>query len=229
MLGSFSLLAPKVFSTSSSSFDFSCAILDSCPNGAASVLFSSGYFLASVMASFIAPFNWILASLYFTTYAAFVYYNLFPFGAVFAIMVLITIFTVYTAIRYNKLEIAILGMIGAYGIPFLISANSGRTDLFFAYIILINSGIVFLAYKRVWKAMVRLAMLVSWTLFIGWAFSRYSEALQMQAVVVMIVFYLMFTIASVAFAVSKKELLDMTELQLFLLNNIQCQLFNLFQ
>jgi uncharacterized membrane protein len=165
-------------------------------------------------------FSGAMASLYFTTYAAFVYYNLFPFGFVFAIMILITIFTVYTAITYNKQEIAILGMIGAYGIPFLISANSDRIDLFFAYIILINSGIVFLVYKKVWKAMVRLAMLVSWILFLGWAFTRYEAAMQIQAVIIMVIFYLMFAIASVTFAVRKKELLDITELQLFLLNNI---------
>jgi|CXWL01.1.fsa_nt_gi uncharacterized membrane protein len=165
-------------------------------------------------------FSGAMASLYFTTYAAFVYYNLFTFGVVFAIMVLITIFTVYAAIRYNKQEIAILGMIGAYGIPFLISANSSRADLFFAYIILINSGIVFLAYKKVWKAMVRLAMLVSWALFLGWAFSKYNDTMQLLAVVVMIIFYAMFAFASVAFAVNKKQVLDVTELQLFLLNNI---------
>jgi uncharacterized membrane protein len=165
-------------------------------------------------------FSGAMASLYFTTYAAFVYYNLFPFGVAFGIMLIITAFTACTAMRYNKQEIAILGMIGAYGIPFLISANNDRVDLFFAYIILINCGIVFLSYKKVWKGMVRLAMLVSWILFLGWAVNRYEATMQMQAIVVLVIFYLMFAIASVAFAVTKKVLLDMTELQLFLLNNI---------
>lgn len=165
-------------------------------------------------------FSGAMASLYFTTYAAFVYYNLFPFGVAFAVMVIITIFTAYTAISYNKQEIAILGMTGAYGIPFLISTNSDRADLFFAYIILINCGIVFLSYKKLWKGMVRLAMLVSWTLFLGWAVTRYSEPFQMQAIIIMVVFYGMFAISSVAFAISKKESLGVIELQLFLLNNI---------
>jgi uncharacterized membrane protein len=165
-------------------------------------------------------FSGAMASLYFTSYAAHVYYHLFPFGVAFGIMLMITVFTAFTAMRYNKQEIAILGMIGAYGIPFLISANNERVDLFFAYISLINCGIVFLSYKKVWKGMVRLAMLVSWALFLGWAVKRYEAAMQMQAIVVMLIFYLMFTIASVAFAVRKKILLDLAELQLFLLNNI---------
>ncbi|MBC7873601.1 MAG: DUF2339 domain-containing protein [Ferruginibacter sp.] len=165
-------------------------------------------------------FSGAMASLYFTTYAGFVYYQLFPSGVAFALMVFITIFTAYTAIRYNKEEIGILGMIGAYGIPFLISSNSDRADLFFAYITLINCGIVFLSYKKTWKGMVRLAMLVSWALFLGWALTKYNDALQLQAVVVMIIFYVLFTVVSVGFAISKKEPLGSTEVQLFLLNNI---------
>jgi uncharacterized membrane protein len=58
-------------------------------------------------------FSGAMASLYFTTYAAFVYYHLFSFGVAFAGMVVMTVFTVYAAIKYNKQEIAILGMIGA--------------------------------------------------------------------------------------------------------------------
>ena len=165
-------------------------------------------------------FSGAMASLYFTTYAAFVYYQLYPFGVAFVIMVLITIGTVYSAIVYNKQEIAILGMIGAYGIPFLISVNSERADLFFAYIILINIGIVFLSYKKLWKGMVRLAMLVSWVLFIGWAVSRYDAAMQLQAMIIMIAFYVLFTIASIGFAAGKKQTLGFIELQHFLLNSI---------
>lgn len=165
-------------------------------------------------------FSGAMASLYFITYAAFVYYQLFPFGVAFAVMVFITIFTAYTAIVYDRQEIAILGMIGAYGIPFLISANSERADLLFAYIILINIGIVFLSYKKLWKAMVRLAMLVSWLLFIGWAVSRYDGGMRLQAAWIMIAFYLLFVIASVGFAIGKKQLLGFIEMQHFLLNNI---------
>ena len=183
------------------------------------------YFLSVRLKKKFALFSAILfsgamASLYFTTYAAFVYYNLFAFSIAFAVMVIITTFTVYAAIKYDRQEIAILGMIGAYGIPFLISANSDRADLFFAYVIFINCGIVFLSYKKSWKGMVRLAMLISWILFLGWIVSRYDAAMQLQAIVIMSIFYLLFAIASVGFAISKKHSLSFIELQHFLLNNI---------
>ena len=72
-----------------------------------------------------------MASLYFTTYGAYVYYNMFSFALAYIIMVVLTIYTVYEAIRYNRQEIALLGLVGAYGIPFLISKNADRADLFF--------------------------------------------------------------------------------------------------
>src|SRR5437773_6605387 len=74
-------------------------------------------------------FSGAMASLYFTTYAAFVYYGFFRFEITFLLMVLFTIYTCYEAIRYNRQEIAVLGMVGGYGIPFLISGNVERVDL----------------------------------------------------------------------------------------------------
>src|SRR5215218_9083389 len=78
-------------------------------------------------------FSGAMASLYFTSYGAFVYYNLFSTVLVFVLMMVLTVFTVYQALAYNRQEIAILGLVGAYAIPFLISSNSGRAELLFAY------------------------------------------------------------------------------------------------
>jgi uncharacterized membrane protein len=165
-------------------------------------------------------FSGAMASLYFTSYAAFVYYQLFPFGVAFFIMVAITVFTAYSAIKYNRQEIAILGMIGAYAIPFLISANSDKVYLFFAYILLINCGIAFLSFKKAWKAMILLAMLVSWALYLGWAFLRYNASHEMAAIIFMIAFYLLFCIASLAFPLLKRQSLQIIEVQHFVLNNV---------
>src|SRR5688572_643763 len=89
-----------------------------------------------------------MASLYFTTYGAHVYYNMFGFASAFIIMIILTVYTVYQAISYNRQEIALLGLVGAYGIPFLISQNSDRADLFFLYISLINIAVVFLSVRK---------------------------------------------------------------------------------
>src|SRR5438046_5475941 len=106
-------------------------------------------------------FSGAVASLYFTTYAAFVYYGFFSFAVTFLVMGGLTFYTAFEAMRYNRQEIAVLGMVGAYGIPFLISANAERADLFFSYIILINIGVVYLSFKNKLKVMGQFALFIS--------------------------------------------------------------------
>ncbi len=165
-------------------------------------------------------FSGAMASLYFTSYAAFVYYQLFSFPVAFILMVAITIFTAWSAIRYNRQEIAVLGMIGAYGIPFLISANADKVHLFFAYILLINAGIVFLSFKKNWKAMVTVGILVSWTLYIGWALLRFTPPQETAAVLFLAAFYLLFSVASLAFPLFRRQPLQGLEVQHFVYNNV---------
>ncbi len=139
-------------------------------------------------------FSGSMASVYFTTYAAYVYYHFLPAIIAFLLMVALTVYTVITAISYNRKEIAVIGMIGAYGIPFLISANAERVELFFSYILLINIGVVFLSFKKGWKIMSYFALTITWILFIGWALLRYSSSQQWIAIVFMALYYILFLI-----------------------------------
>ncbi len=114
-------------------------------------------------------FSGAMASLYFTTYAAHVYYQMFSFAIAFILMILLTVYATYEAMRYNRQEIALLGLVGAYGIPFLISQNSERADLFFLYITVINLGVIFLSVKKMWRSVGTAAQTITWILLIGWA------------------------------------------------------------
>ncbi|HMG68903.1 MAG TPA: DUF2339 domain-containing protein [Chitinophagaceae bacterium] len=161
-----------------------------------------------------------MASLYFTTYAAFVYYGFFSFAVTYLLMVGFTIYTAIEAIRYNRQEIAVLGMVGAYGIPFLISANSERVDLFFSYIILINIGIVYLSFRKKWRIMDQFAMVVSWTLFIFWGFFRYEGKDVLTGSILLSIFYFLFIVSALAYRLFRSESLTFREIQQVALNNI---------
>ena len=173
-------------------------------------------------------FSGAMASLYFTTYAAFVYYGFFSFAGTFLIMVGLTVYTAFESIRYDRQEIAILGMVGAYGIPFLISANNGRADLFFSYIIVINAGIVFLSFKKKWKIMGLLALLISWTLFISWGFFKYEAKDFWTSFILMVIFYLVFSINSLAYRFVRSETLAKENIQQLIINNIALYVSALF-
>lgn len=137
-------------------------------------------------------FSGAMASVYFTTYAAFVYYQMFSFPVSFSIMAVLTLFTVWQAVLYDKQEISILGLVGAYAIPFLISANSDRADLFFLYIFIINTGVVFLSVRKKWRLVSGIAQTITWILFIGWASTRSEMAYQETGLLFMGLFFILF-------------------------------------
>jgi uncharacterized membrane protein len=134
-------------------------------------------------------------------------------------MVTLTVYTVFTAINYNRQEIAVLGMVGAYGIPFLVSTNAEQFDLFFSYIVLINMGVLFISFRRSWKLMQYLALLITWILFTGWALLRYDSSDRLMGLVFMCAFYLLFLVSAIARRISKASSLLPGEIQQVIINN----------
>lgn len=165
-------------------------------------------------------FSGAMASFYFTTYAAFVYYSMLPSAAAFAIMVALTVLTVYQALSYNRQEIAILGLVGAYGIPFLISSNADKAILFFTYIAIINSAVVFLSYKRGWTLVNYLAQNITWLLLIGWAAQRSGEGQQWIGILFALFFFVLFCSNALLPKVMDGAALTQRQAQNILINNV---------
>ena len=165
-------------------------------------------------------FSGAMASFYFTTYAAFVYYGMLPSYAAFAIMVALTVLTVYQALSYNRQEIAILGLVGAYGIPFLISSNADRAVQFFTYIAIINSAVVFLSFKKAWKLVSLLAQNITWLLLIGWAAQRAGEGQQWIGIFFAVLFFLLFCGNALLPKIIHRLPLTQRQVQDILINNV---------
>ena len=82
------------------------------------------------------------AIMYFLTFAAYNFYGFIGKGPAFGVMVILTVATVYSALRYDKSIIAHMGLVGSYAVPFLLSDGSGQVLYLFIYITIIN---IFLA------------------------------------------------------------------------------------
>ena len=173
-------------------------------------------------------FSGAMASVYFTTYAAYVYYALFSFGLTYGLMVLFTIYTAFEAIRYNRQEIALLGMIGAYSIPFLISPNRGNPQLQFLHLTIINTGIVALSIKKAWLLMGRLAQAITWVIFIGWLVMQESLPLTGMGTLFMGLFFFLFWLNAISPKLLRKESLSAAHAYQLLVNNIALSLSALY-
>lgn len=150
-------------------------------------------------------FSGAMATLYFTTFGACVYYHFLTYPVSFVVMVALTVFTAFEALRYNRQEIALLGLVGAYGIPFLISPNRGHPEMLFLYITVINCGVIFLGAKRSWTVVGRSAQVISWLLFVGWVALQNDDRLRSYGLLFMLLFFTLFSVNALSGKLFRRE------------------------
>lgn len=161
-----------------------------------------------------------MAILYFITYFAYNYYGLIPQLVAFGLMVLFTIFTVIAAINYNQQVIALVGLVGAYGVPFLLGDGSGNIVTMFVYMAVLNIGILVIAFKKYWKGVHRAAFLMTWFIYAAWFFfdskrvNDFTVALPFATI-----FFLTFYVLFLAYKLLKKEQFVKRDIWLVLTNS----------
>lgn len=161
-----------------------------------------------------------MATLYFITYAAYSFYGLFPQAVAFTMMVLFTAFTVFASMQYNLEVIAVIGLAGAYAVPFLLSDGSGRVVILFIYVTIINSGILFLSFRQYWKTLYYTAFILTWLIFAAWyafSFDRHIHA--SISLGFSTIFFLIFYTAFLANKLIRKETLGRWDIVCMLINS----------
>ena len=160
-----------------------------------------------------------IAILYFITYAAYSFYNLFPQLPAFLLMVVFTSFAVLAAIRYDKQVIAHIGLVGAYAVPFLLSEGSGKVAILFTYMAIINIGILLIALKKYWKPLYYSSFFGTWIIFGAWYFTKYKSAEHFTLAFSFLAgFFIIFYILILTYKLIHKDRFLSGEIYLLLLN-----------
>lgn len=136
---------------------------------------------------------------YLTIGIAFHDYHLFSQTVAFIIMVVITIFSVFVSVSYDRKELAILSLIGGFAVPFMVSTGEGNYKVLFTYIAILNIGMLMIAYFKKWNLVTLLAFIFSCLLYSAW-FGRgfYDDKLPYRgALFFAVIFYLIFSAATV--------------------------------
>jgi hypothetical protein len=94
-----------------------------------------------------------IAILYATLFAVHALWHLLPAVAVFGGMIVVTAVAVLLSIRRDSLFIALLGMLGGFATPALLSTGENRPIALFSYLLLLNAGLAFVAYRKRWPAL----------------------------------------------------------------------------
>ena len=104
--------------------------------------------------------------LYFTIALGYIQYEIFNPTVAFLLMLGITAFGALLSIAYNKVELAVIALLGGLATPILVSTGEGNYKILFIYLILLNGGMLFVSYKKQWK-LVNLLSLIGTVIMIG--------------------------------------------------------------
>lgn len=113
-----------------------------------------------------------LAVLYFTVALAFQQYQLVSQTVAFLLMVAVTGLSVALALGYNRQELAVLALLGGFASPLLASSGGGNYVVLFSYVLILNVGMLVLAYFKKWPSITVIAYVATVILFAGWLVAR---------------------------------------------------------
>jgi uncharacterized membrane protein len=163
-------------------------------------------------------FSGAMTVYYYITYAAYSYYGLYSNTVTFILMVLFTVLTVALALYYNRQVIAHFGLVGAYLVPFLVSDPDSSVVVLFTYMVIINSGILFISTKKRWKPLNYLAFIATWVIFSSWFSSKNNDNELGIALTFASLFFVNFYLVFLSYKLILKEKLKLDDIFYFLLN-----------
>lgn len=162
-----------------------------------------------------------MAVVYFSAYGGNAFYEpaLLPRSTAFILMIVFTIVTVLAALLYNLQIIALLGMVGAYAVPLLLSDDSGNYIFFLAYIAVINTGILLVCIRQFWRLTLYSSMILTWLIYAFWLIVEYDEMKQTsEAWLFNVLFFGLFYTALIVFNLRKKRVFTYDNISFIILN-----------
>ncbi len=141
-----------------------------------------------------------IVTLYAITFACRSIYHFEFFGPIptFGLMVLITTTAFLLAVRMEAKVVAVLGMLGGFLTPSLLSTGHDNPLGLFAYIALLDIGLVAVALHRRWHFLVPLGVGGTILMEIGWAEKFLNNEKTLTAMIVCLVFDALFLAAFAA-------------------------------
>jgi uncharacterized membrane protein len=158
-----------------------------------------------------------LAIYYFTITLAFHQYALFSQTVAFIILIIITLFAVALALLYDKQELAIIALVGGMASPFMVSNGHNNFNAFFMYLVVLNGGLLIIAYYKAWRILNISAFGLTTLVYITVLFNL-PTANDNTAFIYGTVFYLLFLAINIAHNVKEGKAFIASDYSILLIN-----------
>jgi hypothetical protein len=136
-----------------------------------------------------------IAILFATFYAARALWDLIPASVTFGLLILVTVLAVLLSIRHDSRFIAVLGLLGGFATPALLSTGENRPIPLFTYLLLLNAGLAWVAFKKGWPLLTILTLVLTAIYQWGWVVSFLDSGQLSLAMGIFLVFSVMSFVA----------------------------------
>ena len=133
--------------------------------------------------------------LYASVWASYRLYDLVPLALAFAMMVLVTAACGFLSWRHRSLVVAMLGLIGGFATPFMLTSGPTGPIGLFGYVLLLDVGLLALARERGWPILAGLSLLGTALYQALWIFSQMGPDSLLLTLVILAVFAALFALA----------------------------------
>jgi uncharacterized membrane protein len=162
-----------------------------------------------------------IAILYLTIAIGFHEYKIFSQTAAFIIMLVITGFAVALSLTYNRIELAILSLLGGFASPFMLSTGEGNYVVLFTYILILDVGMLVLAYFKKWNLINIIAYVFTVILFGSWMGAKFdgtNVSMIWGAMIFATLFYFVFFAMNIVNNIKERSAFNAIEISLLLSN-----------
>ena len=116
-----------------------------------------------------------IATLYFTVFAAANFYELIDQQSAYGLMIAVTTLAGLIAVRFDAKLVAILGVLGGYGTPVMLSTGVANFPALYGYMTVLGIGVLGMCFAKQWPLLHYLALVCNWVLALV-ALRQYTPA-----------------------------------------------------
>jgi hypothetical protein len=155
-----------------------------------------------------------IVALFSTFFAAHTLWHLLGATPTFVLLVMVTAVAVLLAIRHDALFIALLGLVGGFATPALLSTGEDHPIGLFGYLLLLNAGLAWVALRKSWPVLSILSLAFTTLYQWGWVF-KFLDASKLPLALGIFLGFPLLGILAPALARSSTDEKDRDETNLF--------------
>ena len=141
-----------------------------------------------------------IAILYLTIYSSFALFHVVPAPVAFALLLVVTAAAGSLAVLQDARSLAVLGIVGGFMAPVLVSTRTDNHVALFSYYAILNLAIVGIAWFKAWRELNVLGFLFTFGIGALWGYKAYTPAHFATTEPFLILFALMYIAIPILFA-----------------------------